>query len=465
MRTFLESRKSIQIMITMILATSGCIPITSSESFATQSPTLLVPTPSKPSIEHTPIRDLEKTSDIKYIYELGLTFQQEDGSRFVQGKGNIPAQNPLDITLPGVPTWVVAAPYQDGIIWYVTLQNGNVHAYISSQSGVSEVPSQPSTLPPGMPPLLRSTGNDAALVMVPNKSASEITHPIWLPQTNYRASILSNGDLAIDKNSDEIISILPVNALPDARMLVDERERILLLTDPTNRYSHGVLGDTLEAARITLIETFPEPRVTGIISLPEDEVVEGIAPIWVDLTGDGKREIIVTISDRNLGAGIVVFSESGERIAEGPKMGQPNRWRHQIAVGEFMNQGGQELAVVRTPHIGGVLEFYRYFEGDLNLVAQLPGLTSHIIGSRNLDLSVAGDFDGNGVTELLVLNPSLTELVAVRRIPGSAEIIWRIPLDGILNTNLASATLPDGNIVLGLGRLDGVLRIWYPQVK
>lgn len=77
-------------------------------------------------------------------------------------------------------------------------------------------------------------------------------------------------------------------------------------------------------------------------------------------------------------------------------------------------------------------------------------------------MSVAGDFDGNGTTELLVLNPSLTELVAVRRVPESAEIIWNIPLDGKLNTNLATATLPDGNIVLGVGRTDGVLRLWYP---
>jgi hypothetical protein len=190
--------------------------------------------------------------------------------------------------------------------------------------------------------------------------------------------------------------------------------------------------------------------------------VEGIAPIWVDLTGDGQREIIVTISDQNLGAGIVVFSESGDRLAEGPKMGRPFRWRHQIAVGPFSPNGEQELVVVRTPHIGGVIEYYRYRDGQLEEVTQLPGVTSHVIGSRNLDMSAAGDFDGDGTPELLVLNPSVSELIAVRRTSEGAEIVWVIPLDGKLNTNLAATILPEGNIALGIGRSDGVLRLWIP---
>lgn len=449
---------SIIILFTM----SACSPEIQAESIPTNTHTILIPILPESTQQVTPTQSPTSNTSLQSLLELGLTYQQMNGNRYAPGKGNLPAQTPIDIDLSDIPTWVVATPYQDGVIWYVTLQNGAVHAYYSSTRGVSEVSSVPSKLPPEMPPILKTTDNNSSLIFVPNPAQSKITHPILLPQSKIKVAIVSNGDLEFIGDSDETLLTLPVNALLDARLLVDERDRILLLTNPTDRYNHGVLGDHFEAASITLIETFPEPRVAGIISLPENEVVEGIAPIWVDLTGDGKREIIATISDRSLGAGIVVFSESGERLAEGPKMGQPNRWRHQIAVGDFLVQGEPELAVVRTPHIGGVVEFYRYSEGDFEPVAQLPGVTSHVIGSRNLDMSVAGDFDGNGTTELLVLNPSLTELVAVRRVPESAEIIWNIPLDGKLNTNLATATLSDGNIVLGVGRTDGVLRLWYP---
>lgn len=462
MRMFIERAIKLQVAIFIFLVFSGCTPPNESESSSTSTPASLIPSPTVSMIEVTPTQYLESLPDSLPLQEFGLTYQQTEGNRYVSGSGNLPAQNPLDITLPGVPTWVVATPYKDGIIWYVTLENGDVHAYLSSPNGISSVPSHPAELPPGMPPLLHTTEQDAALVTAPNNSASRITHPVWLPQTNYRASILSNGDVEIIGETGELISSLPVNALPDARLLIDENERILLLTDPTNRYNHGVLGDNLEAASITLIETLPKVRVSSKISLPQNEVVEGIAPIWVDLTGNGQREIVVTISDLNLGAGIVVFSETGERLAEGSKMGQPYRWRHQIAAAEFLTGEEPELAVVRTPHIGGVIEFYRLEEGNLNLVAELPGVTSHVMGSRNLDMSAAGDFDGDGSNELLVLDPSLSELIAVQRTADGAEFDWVLPIEGTLSTNLAAVTLPDGDIALGLGRTDGVLRIWVP---
>jgi len=174
-------------------------------------------------------------------------------------------------------------------------------------------------------------------------------------------------------------------------------------------------------------------------------------------------EIIVTVSDLNQGAGIVIFSENGERIAEGPKMGQPYRWRHQIAVSVFGTNGESDLAVVRTPHIGGTVEFYQLKDGQLIVAAEFPGITSHTIGSRNLDLAAAGDFDGDGLSELLVLSPDLSEYIAVRRTPTGAEEVWRLPLDGIISSNLAGASLPDGNLIIGAGRSDNVLRIWLPQ--
>ena len=144
-------------------------------------------------------------------------------------------------------------------------------------------------------------------------------------------------------------------------------------------------------------------------------------------------------------------------------MGQPYRWRHQIAMGPFGPGGENELAVVRTPHIGGVVEYYRFSEEGFHIVAKFSGITSHKIGSRNLDLAAAGDFDGDGRIELLLPSPDLTELVAVRRSTAGAENVWHLPIDGQLNTNLAGVTMPDGMIAIAVGRTDGVLKFWLPE--
>ncbi len=301
------------------------------------------------------------------------------------------------------------------------------------------------------------------MVLVQDADQSPLSHPIYLPLSDNRAYITQNGRVNIINASGSVTASLDVNALPDARLLIDENDRLLVLTGPTGKYPHNVLGDQLEASGITLIETLPEPRVAGYFSVGDNEVIEGIAPIWIDLTGDGQKEIIITVSDLDLGAGIVVLDETGEIIAQGPKMGTSFRWRHQIAISNFGPLGEIELAVVRTPHIAGNVEFYRLKDGVFSIVAEFPGVTSHTIGSRNLDFAAAGDFDGDGISELMVLSPDLTEYIAIHRTVSGAEQSWRLPLDGILSSNLAGAPLPNGTFSIGAGRADNILRIWHPS--
>jgi hypothetical protein len=114
--------------------------------------------------------------------------------------------------------------------------------------------------------------------------------------------------------------------------------------------------------------------------------VEGIAPIWTDLTGDGGREIIVTLSDPEGGARLAVYSEAGEQLAVGSAIGRGYRWRHQLVVAPFGPTGDLELADVMTPHIGGIVEFFQLAGDRLKLIAQTSGYSSHVLGSRNLDM-------------------------------------------------------------------------------
>ncbi len=121
-----------------------------------------------------------------------------------------------------------------------------------------------------------------------------------------------------------------------------------------------------------------------------------------------------------------------------------------------------ELTAVRTPHIDGVVEFYRWQGNELMLVAELPGYTSHVIGSRNLDMAMAGDFNGDGRTELLLPTPDLTQLGGIQHTDEGATAVYHLDIGGELASNLAGVALGDGGTAVGPGRTDNVLRIWQP---
>ncbi len=404
---------------------------------------------------------IEATASGEPIF-FGFTYQQADGNRLVSGQINAPLAQPLDIPLAGQPVWLVAVPNpgNEGSVWAAVLTDGQVQAFAVTNGDFEEIGLNVSQLPPGMPPLLYSDGARPLLVEPP-AAASPTTHPVLLPAGQI-AFIDTDGDLVFLENGAETAR-LPLNALPDARILVDEQARLLLLTSPTGRYAHAVLGDSLEAASITLIETDPTPTVALTIPISEPAVIEGLAPIWTDLSGDGQREIIVTVSDPEQGAQLVVFNEAGEQMAAGPAIGQGNRWRHQIAVAPSGPDGELELIDVHTPHLGRVTEFFRLTDDALDLVAQSQeNYTSHFLGSRNLDMAVAGDFDRDGRVEVLLPNADASALGAIRRTATGAEVVWVLGLRGEMSTNLATTPHGPNGFAIGVGLTDNLLRVWWP---
>ena len=179
-----------------------------------------------------------------------------------------------------------------------------------------------------------------------------------------------------------------------------------------------------------------------------------------DLDGDGTREILITVSNSRLGARLVVLNDAGDPVAFGPAVGRGSRWRHQLAAAPFGPSGELEVVDMVTPHICGTVEFYRLEEDSLRVVAKVPGFRTHAIGSRNLDMAVAGDFDSDGRLELLVPSQGMDEIGAIRRTEAGAEVAWVLPIDGKVSTNLAAVTTDTGGLMLGLGTDDGVLLVW-----
>ena len=397
------------------------------------------------------------------LIQFGYTYHSPDGNRLVRGSASLPSAQVIDIPISGTPQWVAAVQGENGSIWAVVLDDGRVEAFQISGVNYSKIEIYPEQIPPGMPPLLVVEEDFPQLAVVDSADASTLTHPIIVgkmsPTTIY---IARNGDLVA--SGEEGMERLEVNALPDARILLDEQQRLLLLTDPTRRYTHGVLGDGIEATSITLVETTPQLKVALKFVVDPAGVFEGIAPIWVDLNHDQQREIIVTRSDNNQGAQIIVFSEEGKELAKSPGVGQEFRWRNQMAAAAFDPDGELELVDVLTPHIGGVVEFFRLEGNRLNLTAQRRGYTSHVIGSRNLDMALGGDFDGDGKFEVLIPTQDRRQLDALQHQSSGAEVIWSLPLTGYVTTNIAATTSAEGLISIGVGTDDQMLRVWVPQL-
>ena len=393
------------------------------------------------------------------------TYVRSDGNKLVEGHGTFPEISSIDIVLQGRPAWIAAAFHDGDAWWAVVLENGDVRAYATQGNTYREAESLSTRYVRAAPIVLGISARGPLVLLQDAYSNNYLTHPVLLPSSGTIAAVDPTGNLVLRRGGHS--STLPADALVDGRILFDTDERILLLAGPSRSYRHGILGDRTEATHIVLVDTRGLPKVIRRIGfptrLPRDLVIEGLYPIWTDIDADGAREIVVTASSPVDGARIAVFEEDGTLLAEGPPIGVAYRWLHQIAVAPFGPAGETELAIVRTPHIGGIVEFYRLIGAEMRVVARRSGYSSHRIGSRNLDMAIAGDFTGDRKIELLVPTQDFRELAFLTRSGDGVGELFRLPVGGELATNIAALETGDGGISIGVVRTDGVLRIWSAQ--
>ena len=233
-------------------------------------------------------------------------------------------------------------------MWAVALGDGATQAFLVQDGQAVPMEITPQYLRARAPPVLAVTGDEAYLLAGPPETAPNLTHPVPLGGPGLLALIDHDGDVVLWLSGSEPAR-LAVDALPGARLLVDEQERVLLLTRPSSRYPHGIAGGHLKATEITLLETRPSLEAFTRIRIPGHRVVG-------DLT----------------------------------HLARPER-RRAVQVGGF--------------------------------------------------------------------DRSLVELIALRRTEDGIDGAWQTPVGGKAATNLASVDL-GGGITLGVGRDDGVLRIW-----
>jgi len=371
------------------------------------------------------------------------------GNHVIDGSLDLLSANRIDIPLNGKPMWIVSGINGNEIVFVVALDTGTIQSFSITETSYELYELNTDNVPPAFPPLLVLNENKFQIPLLPD-DATTLTSPILLGSD--LIYIANNGDIV--RVGDSSQTRISINAMPDSRILIDENNHLLLLTQPTDRYAHGILGDIIEPAAIVLLDTVPDLKVITTISISGDDVIEGLYPIWSDLDNDGQKEIIVTLSNELSGARFAAFHEDGSLIAESAPIGLAHRWRHQIGVAQFAPAMHPLLAAVRTPHIGGIVEYFRLNGNKLELVSEVSGFSSHSIGSRNLDSALIGDFNNDGIVELLAPDNPHTSLGII----NLHNAITTIPLGGALTSNL-SATNLNGDIIVGAG-IDGHLLIW-----
>ena len=171
--------------------------------------------------------------------------------------------------------------------------------------------------------------------------------------------------------------------------------------DDVGRYGHAVLGDALEPETL-MVRAGGE---TYEFTLGRDAVFEDLEPRIVDMDGDGRPEVVAIKAYLGEGAAVALYGVrdgSLVQLAEAASIGTAFRWLNPAGVADYDGDGENELAIIRTPHIGGILIHYRW-EGDrLTLERRQRGYSTHRIGSTVLDLSVTYDWNGDGRPDLIL---------------------------------------------------------------
>lgn len=242
------------------------------------------------------------------------------------------------------------------------------------------------------------------------------------------------------------------------------------LAAPRSDYRHGVFGGIDDAGEVAIREkqalagvsaqARAVPIATSAVASGPEAVFEDLEPRLADLDGDGTPEIVVVRSDLQKGSSLAVLAKRDgvwRLAAETPPIGERHRWLAPAAIADFEGGGRPAIALVRTPHLQGVLQLWVYEAGKLVLRHEAVGYTNHVFGSTTLDNAAAVDLDGDGVPELAIPTQDRKSL-AVLSLKGGIREIWRVPLPAPAGRGLAAlgagkdahllAALDDGRLVV-----------------
>jgi hypothetical protein len=206
--------------------------------------------------------------------------------------------------------------------------------------------------------------------------------------------------------------------------------------EPTDRYPHGALGDGIEGGALVVEDLYGRDYV---VRLGPTEVFEDLTPRVVDIDGDGSNEVITIRSSVRAGAAVAVYGISGSRLIElaaTEPIGRPNRWLNIAGVADFTGNGQLDIAIVKTPHIGGRLEILAWSRNELKVVNSAEGFSNHVFGSLDQGLSAVASVDGDRIPDLVLPSAARDEMRMVTAAGGRIRDIVTLPLPAPVVTTI-----------------------------
>jgi hypothetical protein len=176
--------------------------------------------------------------------------------------------------------------------------------------------------------------------------------------------------------------------------------------EPTTRYPHGVLGDTVEYGALVLqTDRGPDLRIV----LPMTRVFEDTEPRLADLDGDGRPEVIAVESHAERGSRLAVLGTQG-LIATTGWIGQRFRWLAPVGAVDLDRDGRVEVAFVDRPHLAKVLRVVRMDGRALTEVASVDGVSNHRVGDPEISGGIRDCGEG---PEMVLPSADWTAIVTV----------------------------------------------------
>ncbi len=276
----------------------------------------------------------------------------------------------------------------------------------------------------------------------------------------------AGGELTMGPTDNRIVTAPGPDMLPDGEITEGKGNiRRAWLTGPTDRYAHGILGDSIEASGVA-VETAGGEFL--YFDLGRDSVFEDRRARLYDFDGDGDDEVIVVQAFLDSGAALAVLEVTGKSLelaAAVDPIGLSNRWLNPAGAGDFDGDGRTEVAYVETPHIGGTLKLYEYDGGRLTVDGAARGFSNHAIRSREQDQAAIADWNGDGVVDLLVPDAQRRALRIVTFAGGKFQELDRIDNPGRIVTAVLPVKFDDSDrpaVVYGLS--DGTLVAISPSI-
>ena len=414
------------------------------------------------------------------VHAWPLSFGRPSGNRVAAGKGTFPRWQAFGIATEVPMRWVVAldrerlaAVDRDGSLWI--LEAGRSGLSVAARYGESVGPEAP----PAVVALdedqrgLALIGRDGRLILWSEGALrsydvgaplSRLSFPLPVRLAGQRwddlLAVAADGAVVMIarlSSAPRIVSRVEARALPDARITIADLDgdgipEAVVLTDPTERHGHGVLGDRVEAASVSVIGLTPFGLSLRSRHVLATAVFEDLVPVLAHLNEGGRPMVLVARSAPETAAAVAALGwrdGSLVPVAETPAVKSGLEWVHVIGAANLGGDATPEIVAVRMPQPGGVLTAYRRAGAALTAVAQVPGFASHAAGSRNQDQALLADLDGNGRLEVILPRQSRVALAALELEAGRWVERWSVTLRGPVESNLGAADV-DGDGLLDL---------------